>query len=96
MRRRREDRAEQYETPEYRALLGRLADNLRRVRAAQLLSQEEAAARCSMSTRLFQRLECEETNWTATTLARLCTGLETDPAELFRAPPARKPRPRAG
>lgn len=70
-----------YEDPAYVLLKNRLAANLRRVRGD--LSQEEAAHRAGLATRLLQRMEHAETNVTLLTLARLCAGLQVDVAVLF-------------
>jgi DNA-binding Xre family transcriptional regulator len=85
MRRRRQERAGQYESPVYRDLQSRLAANLRRLRDAQDLTQEAAAAKCQLSTRLLQRLEGRDVNLTLTTLARLCEGLSVEPSYFFSA-----------
>lgn len=83
-RRRREERLPQYEAPVYRQLQRRLAVNVLRARQNAGITQEEAAHRCEMSTRLYQRVESREANLTLATIARICTGLDVDAAELFR------------
>jgi len=83
-RTRRPERAEQYESPAYRDLQARLAIGVRRLREAKGWTQEEAAHRCGMTTRLLQRVEGEDVNATFTTLARLCEGFEVDVAQLFQ------------
>lgn len=83
-RRIRAERAAQYTSPGYRELQARLAANLLRLRAERGWTQEEAAARCDISTRLFQRLEGRENNATFTTLARVATGLKVDVVELLK------------
>ena len=90
MRRRRKERVEQYESPSYQALQGRLARNVRRLRYEKDWSQEEAAHQSAMSTRLFQRVEGREVNLTLTTLARLCDGFGVDAVELLRPRGSRK------
>jgi transcriptional regulator with XRE-family HTH domain len=83
-RTRRPERAEQYKTPAYRDLQARLAAAVRRLREEKGWTQEEAAHRCGMTTRLFQRVEGEDVNLTFTSLARLCEGLEVDVVQLFK------------
>ncbi len=82
-RRRRTDRVKQYEHPTYLGIKDRLARNVRRQRDSRAWSQEEAAQRCGMSTRLFQRIEAADANLTLTTLARLSVGFDVDIARLF-------------
>jgi DNA-binding XRE family transcriptional regulator len=84
VRRRRAERLPLYEGETYRALQERLAENTLRLREGQDLSQEEAAHRCQMSTRLYQRAESEEANLTLATIARICDGFGVDVVDLFR------------
>ena len=94
---RRADRSGQYETPEYRELLARVAANTRRLRDATGASQEEAAHLCGeMPTRLYQMVESGLTNVTATTLGRLCVGFGVDIVALVApaAPMAKRKRGR--
>jgi len=88
-RRRRPERAEQYETAAYRELQARLAAAVRRLRQQREWTQEEAAHRCGMTVRVFQRMEGEEVNVTFTSLARLCEGFEVDVLELLK--PLKRP-----
>ncbi len=83
-RKRRPERAEQYETDAYRELQQRLAAAVRRLREEKGWTQEEAAHRCGMTTRLYQRVEGEEANLTFTSLARVCEGFEVDVSRLFK------------
>lgn len=88
-RKRRPERAEQYESDAYRELQRRLAAAVRRLREEKGWTQEEAAHRCGMTTRLYQRVEGEEVNLTFTSLARLCEGFGVDVARLLK--PLKRP-----
>jgi ribosome-binding protein aMBF1 (putative translation factor) len=83
-KRRRPERAEQYESAAYREVQERLATAVRRLREDKGWTQEEAAHRCGMTTRLLQYVEGAESNVTFTTLARLCEGFEVDVAQFFK------------
>lgn len=89
-RKRRTERAEQYESDAYRELQRRLATAVRRLRQQREWTQEEAAHRCGMTVRVFQRMEGEEVNVTFTSLARLCEGFEVDVVELLKPPRGEK------
>ena len=82
-RTRKTGREEQYENQTYLDLLERVAHNTIRIRKAQKLTQEKAAERCAMSTRMIQKIEGSESNLTFTTLARLCDGLGVEAVELL-------------
>ena len=84
MRKRRVDRIDQYESPVYQELQQRLAAGLKRIRAENDWTQERAAQECGMSTRLYQRCEAGDSNVTLTTLARICSGFQIDPADLWK------------
>lgn len=91
MRKPRPERRSQYESASYRDLCARVALNVERLRKKHGWSQDEAAHRARMSTRLIQRVEAEETNLTFTTLARLVEAFEVDVRELFKPPRRRNP-----
>ncbi|WP_084737932.1 helix-turn-helix domain-containing protein [Cystobacter ferrugineus] len=84
-RTRRPERAEQYESAAYRELQARLATAVRRLREERGWTQEEAAHRCGMTTRLFQRVEGADVNLTFTSLARLCEGFGVDVVQLLKS-----------
>jgi len=89
-RKRRPERAEQYESDAYRELQRRLATAVRRLREEKGWTQEEAAHRCGMTTRLYQRVEGEEVNLTFTSLARLCQGFAVDVVRFLKPLRAKK------
>ena len=82
-KKRRENRSRQYESLSYRRVQRRVALALRRLRTERGWTQEEAAHRCGMSTRLYQYAETGDANLTFTTIARLCDGLDVDVSKLF-------------
>jgi transcriptional regulator with XRE-family HTH domain len=84
MRRRRAERTEQYASPTYLEIQERIARNARRLRERHEWTQEDAAHKSGLSTRLYQRVEAGDSNLTLTTLARLCEGFAVDISELFR------------
>ena len=82
-----------YETPEYAAILGRVAAHAQELRAARGWTQEEAADRCDeMAVLVYASIERAEDNFTAVTLARLARGFEVDVHDLLA--PAEPPKPR--
>ncbi len=90
-------RSHHYRSKTYRDLVARLSANVRALRKAAGLTQEEAAHRCDMTTAFFQSIEGEATNPTGTTLARLADGFAVDLAALLQPtehlPPRRRGRP---
>jgi DNA-binding XRE family transcriptional regulator len=87
-RRRNQKRVHQYESAEYRALQARFTVNLRRIRHAANLTQEQAAMRCGMLMQRYQQIESGTSNVTFATLARVASGLMVDLSELFAEPRA--------
>jgi ribosome-binding protein aMBF1 (putative translation factor) len=84
-RRRNPARVDQYRSRAYRDLQVRLVVNVQEVREERGWTQEEAAHRCEMATRILQRVEAGEVNLTLTSLARLCEGLQVDVVRLLRS-----------
>jgi transcriptional regulator with XRE-family HTH domain len=72
----------------------RLAANLRQLRDKAGWTQEEAAHRCEMASRLLQRVEAGDVNVTLTTISRLCQGFGVDISDLFAEGPRRPVRRR--
>lgn len=79
----------------YRAVVERIAANVRRLRDLRGWTQEEAAHQCNdLDLTLWRMVESGRTNITAATLARLVDGFAVDVGELFApAPPLEKRRP---
>lgn len=86
-KRRKASRQPQYESEVFHEIQARVAAAVRSLRKKAKISQEEAAHRCEMSTRLLQQVESAEANLTLTTLARLCEGFEVDISRLVRKVP---------
>jgi transcriptional regulator with XRE-family HTH domain len=73
-----------YRSAGYADTVGRIASNVRRLRAAGRWTQEEVAARAGrLSPRLYRQIEAGTTNLTAATLTRIAEALETDVAALL-------------
>lgn len=83
VRRRKEQRADQYESDSFKEIKLRLARSVRRLRDDKQWTQEDAAHYCNMSVRLLQRIESASVNATLTTIARLSAGFDVDVAGLF-------------
>lgn len=82
-RSRKPEREAIYEFPGYLDLLQRLATNVRELRVARGLTQEEAGEVTQMSDRMIQRIETGKTNATLATLARLAEGFDVDVVALL-------------
>lgn len=87
------ERARLYEAAAYKALKGRVAENLRRVRESRQLTQEAAAERADLAVRVVQRAEAAGSNLSLLTISRLAKGYGVDPAEFLRKLPS-KPWPK--
>ncbi|MGF1623975.1 MAG: helix-turn-helix domain-containing protein [Alphaproteobacteria bacterium] len=61
-----------------------VANNLRRLRRAKALSQEELAHRAGLNRNYVGMLEREENAATVDVLEKLAVVLEVDPVEFFR------------
>lgn len=86
-------RAHLYKLPAYKDLVGRLAANVQRLRAARKWTQDQAAEHaCDMDTVQYRMVETQRANVTATTMARLCVAFKVDVVELLA--PARAPKRR--
>ena len=59
-----------------------IASNIKRLRLAQNITQEEAAFRCDISTRHYSDIENSKTNLSVDVLDKLSYGLVVPPAEL--------------
>jgi transcriptional regulator with XRE-family HTH domain len=69
-------------------LQSRLASNVRRLREQHGWKQEEAAWRCAMGVRMFQKVEAGKgVNATFATISRLCAAFDVDATELLAAAP---------
>lgn len=77
---------------DHRTLLGRIAANLRRLRAEREWTQAQVAERCDLSLFTIQCVEAAETSITTTTLALLCEGFDVEPGVFFE--PALQPKKR--
>lgn len=80
----------------FRDLQERIAFNVRELRAEKAWSQEEAAYRSEMPTRVLQRIEAGIENPKITTLSKLCAGFAVDPTRLVASIPVEKKRIRGG
>ncbi|HHV70073.1 MULTISPECIES: helix-turn-helix domain-containing protein [Hyphomicrobiales] len=61
-----------------------MARNLRRIRHAKKLTQEELADRASLSMRYVGAIERGDVSASVTVLGQIAEALEVDPAELLR------------
>ena len=71
------------------ATLWSIAANVRRIREAQGLTQEQAAEACEVSAIYFRQLELGTARTSLKTLVRVAEGLSTPVAELLKE----RPRP---
>jgi|HubBroStandDraft_6_1064221.scaffolds.fasta_scaffold478870_2 transcriptional regulator with XRE-family HTH domain len=69
-----------------------MAANVRRLRLARDLSQEELADRAGLSARYVSSVERGVVAASVTVLGQLAKALEVDPCELIRVPDRRKAR----
>jgi transcriptional regulator with XRE-family HTH domain len=81
-------RREQYLSARFEDMIQRIGANVLALREQKGWSQENAAKRCSMGLRMYQRVEAAEGNLMTTTMARLCDGFDVDVVRLVR--PIRK------
>ncbi len=63
-----------------------IARNMKELRLSKDISQEEAAFRCGISTRLYCDVENGKVNFSTATLFKICNGLETDINILCKSP----------
>ena len=75
------------EAPDLRELRRRLAANIRRLRVARKLTQEDLAGRVGVGWRHLQKIEAAEINVALSTLQRLGEALEIDPSALIGPQP---------
>src|SRR5262245_22734633 len=92
-RRRRPDRAIQYESAAFRDWQLRVAGNARRLRGERGWTQEEASEACGLGFQHYQTIEAGRGNLTLTTLARLSKGFGVEPVDLVAAVSRPKRRP---
>jgi transcriptional regulator with XRE-family HTH domain len=72
--------------PGLRQLQRRLATNIRLLRRARELSQEELSSAAGLAVRHLQKIEAGEVNFTLKTLASLAAALDVDPQVLLQEP----------
>ncbi|TJW00050.1 MAG: helix-turn-helix transcriptional regulator [Mesorhizobium sp.] len=60
-----------------------MAVNLRRIRHAKKMTQEELAHRAGLSARYIGKIERANVSATVTVLGQICEALGVDPAELL-------------
>jgi transcriptional regulator with XRE-family HTH domain len=70
------------------------ATNLRQLRHAKGISQEDLAYRAGVNRAYMSKLEKEASYPGLEIIAKLATALEVEPAELLRVPPGMPERPR--
>lgn len=72
--------------PGLRQLQQRLAANIRLLRRASDVSQEELSSRAGVAVRHLQKIEAGEVNVTLKTLVSLAGALDVDPQVLLQEP----------
>jgi len=87
LRRRRVERADLYQSPQFTDAATRIAVNVRRLRTERDWTQEATAEACGLDIRVVQAVESGAANTTLVTLSRLAEGLRVDIA-VFLAPVA--------
>jgi transcriptional regulator with XRE-family HTH domain len=69
-----------------------MAINVRRVRHAKKMTQEDLADQAGLSTRYLGSVERAAVSASITVLGQIARALRVDPCELIRLPLRRKPR----
>lgn len=73
-----------------------MAVNLRRLRYAKGLTQEELAAKSGLSSRYIGKIERAEVAASVTVLGRIAEGLDVEASDLIRRTPPKESTPRGG
>ena len=84
-RKRRDTRAQQYQSPTYLLIQARLGATLRKLRRKEGWTQTQAAEKVGVKTSHYCRIETGVLNLTLTSLARLCDAFGVDVKALFDA-----------
>ena len=83
MKNRKAKRSELYQNKTYKDFQRAIANNLRQLREAKDMTQEDASHLCKMAVRQYQSVEAGRTNLSLLTLARLVDGLGISAGELL-------------